>query len=193
MKTSRILIVLLFCSLVHLVYAQAVTENDYYNFMNAISGPDSTQKVIISGAATIPSLISDSNTIFHGNFIDSHGNGDTVFKPADIKYMKSQFAKLSSYSWKSNKIKWADIVSEKGIDKLFDLKKKGDAWTKFEKKFHQHVFYDYSIPVFSADKSICAIYVGHHCGGLCGEGNIYVYQYKNGKWVVIRMYFLWIS
>ncbi|MDT7605338.1 MAG: hypothetical protein QOF61_3335 [Acidobacteriota bacterium] len=36
---------------------------------------------------------------------------------------------------------------------------------------------------FNADKTVAVVYMGHHCGMLCGGGGFHVLQKKDGKWV----------
>ena len=35
---------------------------------------------------------------------------------------------------------------------------------------------------FNADKTVAVVYMGHHCGGLCGGGAIHVLLKSHGRW-----------
>ena len=35
---------------------------------------------------------------------------------------------------------------------------------------------------FNDPKTVAVVYMGHHCGGLCGGGEFHVLQKKDGKW-----------
>jgi hypothetical protein len=36
---------------------------------------------------------------------------------------------------------------------------------------------------FNANKTVAVVYMGHHCGPLCGGGGFHVLEKKDGKWV----------
>ena len=36
---------------------------------------------------------------------------------------------------------------------------------------------------FNVDKTVAVVYMGHHCGWLCGGGGFHVLEKKDGKWV----------
>jgi hypothetical protein len=190
---KRILLILLLIACFGTSYkamAQSITESDYYSFMNSISVSDSKENNIVRAETEYP--IADTNIIFHGNRFDVNGKGDSLFTPADVKFIKQQLAKAKTYAWKDGKITKAKLIPAKTFDALF-RGGVGIGWDNFQKKYGIHTFYDFSVPLFSVDRSLCAIYKGTHCGGLCGGGEIDVYQNKDGKWVLIRYYSLWIS
>ena len=38
---------------------------------------------------------------------------------------------------------------------------------------------------FNVNKTVAVVYIGHHCGPLCGGGGFHVLEKKDGKWVVL--------
>ena len=38
---------------------------------------------------------------------------------------------------------------------------------------------------FNVDKTVAVVYMGHHCGPLCGRGGFHVLEKKDGKWVTL--------
>ena len=36
---------------------------------------------------------------------------------------------------------------------------------------------------FNDDKTVAVVYMGHHCGGLCGGGGFHILEKKDGQWV----------
>jgi hypothetical protein len=38
---------------------------------------------------------------------------------------------------------------------------------------------------FNNDKTVAVVYMGHHCGSLCGGGGFHVLEKKDGKWVLL--------
>jgi hypothetical protein len=39
---------------------------------------------------------------------------------------------------------------------------------------------------FNATKTVAVVYMGHHCGSLCGGGGFHVLEKKNGQWVPLE-------
>ncbi len=39
---------------------------------------------------------------------------------------------------------------------------------------------------FNKDKTVAVVYVGHHCGGLCGGDRFHVLEKRDGRWVELR-------
>src|SRR5215510_12986687 len=39
---------------------------------------------------------------------------------------------------------------------------------------------------FNNDRTVAVVYMGHHCGGLCGGGCFHVLEKKDGKWVPLE-------
>ena len=39
---------------------------------------------------------------------------------------------------------------------------------------------------FNVKKTVAVVYMGHHCGWLCGGGGFHVLEKKDGKWVVLE-------
>lgn len=42
-----------------------------------------------------------------------------------------------------------------------------------------------SVVGFNVDKTVAVVYMGHHCGPLCGGGGFHVLEKKDGKWVAL--------
>jgi hypothetical protein len=38
---------------------------------------------------------------------------------------------------------------------------------------------------FNAEKTVAVVYMGHHCGSLCGGGGFHVLEKKDGKWIAL--------
>jgi hypothetical protein len=39
---------------------------------------------------------------------------------------------------------------------------------------------------FNANKTVAVVYMGHHCGPLCGGGGFHVLEKKDGQWVTLE-------
>jgi hypothetical protein len=60
-------------------------------------------------------------------------------------------------------------------------------WKEFYKKYPDSGgFIDLSAVGFNADKTVAVVSKGRWCGSLCGEGDYYVLQKKDGKWIPLE-------
>lgn len=58
-----------------------------------------------------------------------------------------------------------------------------DGWPQFHAEHPNSVgWIELSAVGFNEDKTIAVVYVGHHCGGLCGGGGFSVLHKVDGKW-----------
>jgi hypothetical protein len=75
------------------------------------------------------------------------------------------------------------------------FKKKGVAgWKDFYKRYPKSSGYWSISPVgYSTNGTEALVYVGHHCGGLCGTGHLVLLAKENDRWVVKNRVMLWIS
>lgn len=56
-------------------------------------------------------------------------------------------------------------------------------WAAFHARYPQSQgWIELSAVGFNADKTIAVVYVGHHCGGLCGGGGFTILERNDGKW-----------
>jgi hypothetical protein len=60
-------------------------------------------------------------------------------------------------------------------------------WKAFYARYPQsRGWIELSAVGFNADKTIAVVYVGHHCGSLCGGGGFTVLERNGGKWAIRR-------
>lgn len=85
------------------------------------------------------------------------------------------------------------LLSSEEHEKFF--KKKGPGgWATFYKKYPKSSgFWSFSPVGYDALSAEALVYVGHHCGGLCGTGHLVLLAKENGSWVVKNRLMLWIS
>ncbi|MGA8144499.1 MAG: hypothetical protein WB987_11470 [Candidatus Acidiferrales bacterium] len=84
------------------------------------------------------------------------------------------------------------FISKEFTEKNFrDIR---NGWARFYKE-HPNAsgFSDFSAVGYSGDDQEALVYFGHHCGGLCGTGNLVLLRKENGTWVVKNRLTLWIS
>jgi len=95
----------------------------------------------------------------------------------------SQYVKLNEKNWLLkrgfNIEKPYELVP---YDELRSALKQG-WWENFYKQYpNSGGWIELSAIGFNADKTVAVVYMGHHCGGLCGGGGFHVLQKKDGKW-----------
>ena len=78
-----------------------------------------------------------------------------------------------------NKEVWA-LERAFHIDLPYELTSKDDLATQQERNTGGLV--EASAVGFNADKAVAIVYVGHHCGLLCGGGAVHVLLKKQGRW-----------
>jgi hypothetical protein len=60
-------------------------------------------------------------------------------------------------------------------------------WEDFYKRYPDSGgWIELSAVGFNADKTVAVVYIGHHCGGLCGGGMFHVLEKKEGKWIPLE-------
>jgi len=117
---------------------------------------------------------------------------DTVLKYFDIDFILKQFKQKQNFIWTETSVDSTVFIKATDIDSIFHTFKVDSGWKVFYKTFGGD-FYRMSFPYFSQDKQTCIIYVGHYCGGLCGEGGLRIYRRKINTWTLIKIIGRWVS
>ena len=95
----------------------------------------------------------------------------------------SEYVKLNEKPWLLKRRfsieKPYDLIS---YNELKSSVKQG-GWENFYKQHpHSGGWIELSAVGFNTDKTVAVVYMGHHCGGLCGSGSFQVLQKRDGKW-----------
>jgi hypothetical protein len=86
------------------------------------------------------------------------------------------------------------LVSADDFSNLFKKGVGGDGWAKFYKKYpNSSGYWEFSAVGYDKISAEALVYVGHHCGWLCGTGHLVLLAKENGSWVVKNRVMLWIS
>jgi hypothetical protein len=57
-------------------------------------------------------------------------------------------------------------------------------WVEFHQRYpNSKGWIELSAVGFNHDKTVAVVYMGHHCGDLCGGGGFHVLEKKAGRWV----------
>jgi len=127
---------------------------------------------------------------------------DSILSSEDIKHIYRQINDLilsKDFDLQQDKIINQNIKVfpvlqyNQFTNKVITENKKLNYWEELEKEFGIHEYYSVSYPIFSIDHQTAIISFGHHCGSLCGNGSIEIYQKKNGKWIPVEYLSMWES
>lgn len=118
---------------------------------------------------------------------------DSIFAIKDSSYYKDQDRKLINFNLQKSKIKkkLAFITTDE-ILKL-SAQYERDFWKQFQKKYGDKCIRTFSVPFFNKNKTVCIVENSMSCGPLYGGGSTSIYKKVNGKWVVLKIYDIWVS
>ncbi|UPS90879.1 hypothetical protein [Bizionia sp. M204] len=92
--------------------------------------------------------------------------------------------KLNAELLKTDRLNIQIITSEKYYSYFGKKFKRIDkAWKRIKKKYGTRSVIEFSKVKYY--KNFATVFYEHHCGGLCGSGNMVVFEKKNGKWVIL--------
>lgn len=83
-----------------------------------------------------------------------------------------------------------EIVSKEEMDAIFKTDgSAGGGWEALNQRYPNSGggWIELSAVGFNSSKIVAVVYVGHHCGGLCGGGTFHMLQKVNGKWVPLKL------
>ena len=94
------------------------------------------------------------------------------------------------HRWTNELVPGAQILKADTEKASFAVKEK-DALSFY--KHIRHSFSTFSAPVFIRNYSYCIFSTDHHCGWLCGGGEMALYKKEDGRWKKVKTYYYWIS
>ena len=65
------------------------------------------------------------------------------------------------------------------------------AWKRISKKYGTSHIIEFSKVNYY--KNFATVFYEHHCGGLCGSGNMVVFEKQNGKWKILSEINFWMA
>lgn len=84
------------------------------------------------------------------------------------------------------------LAASDALTKIF--KKRGDGWKRFYALYpNSSGYWGFSNVGYSDNGQEALVFVGHHCGWLCGTGHLFLLAKEDGAWVVKNRVMLWIS
>ena len=142
-----------------------------------------------------------------GTFFDIAPSPNQICLRPDAESAKIIGTAIEDYL-KVNQTKWLleekfkleipyKLVKSETIVSIINPFTKKEDWKAFYKQYPDSGgFIDLSAVGFNADKSVAVVSQGRWCGSLCGEGEYYVLQKKDGKWIPLEWkgeYCNWVS
>jgi hypothetical protein len=90
-----------------------------------------------------------------------------------------------------------NLLTAGELKSVFEQGAKGDVmggWNNFYRLYPNSGGYiTLSAVGFNEDKTVAVVYMGHHCGIMCAEGNFHVLEKKDGKWQPLKWNGNWCS
>jgi len=132
--------------------------------------------------ANAKSLVIQSETKGYKMCLLPEAESEEIIGPAISEYVK-----LNEKTWllqeRLNIEKPYKFITSDGLKIVFEH---GD-WEKFGKQYPDSGgWIELSAVGFNTDKTVAVVYMGHHCGMLCGGGGFHVLQKKDGKWEPLK-------
>ena len=161
-----------------------------YQLINSINKNDSTKSFYLKYTIDFTRIISDTILIFSDTAnkkIDIFYKTDSLFSFDDIKSFRKQLQEELLKEWTEGNINNAILINENNYKKIFNKRNNEKAWKLFHKKYGKG-FFVYSYPIFSKNLKKAIISIEYHCGGLCGSGGVYLFEFKDNNWVLLKTY-----
>ena len=85
-----------------------------------------------------------------------------------------------------------ETITDKKFSSFFGNNRRIDkGWKRIEKKYGTEKVVEFSQVNYNGQ--FASTYYGIHCGGLCGAGNIVIFEKINGKWKILTEINLWMA
>ncbi|WP_058106101.1 hypothetical protein [Maribacter dokdonensis] len=146
---------------------------------------------------------SDTITKLDLNMLYSMTYKDTTFikrvsKERDLRNViiqltsdKSEHPKIESELLQKQSIEIETITDKKFSSFFGNNRRIEKGWKRIQKKYGTDKIVEFSQVNYNGQ--FAATYYGIHCGGLCGSGNIVVFEKINGKWKILTEINLWMA
>lgn len=101
-----------------------------------------------------------------------------IFSIKDLEFINEQNKKRLNFKLNQKLITNGTVIPNAT---LIQMKKNGNLWEKFKKKYHEEKLLTISLPIFSKDKKSSLVTTSTICG-TCINRETSVYKKVNGKW-----------
>ena len=113
----------------------------------------------------------------------------------NLKYLETHKSeKINPNLLKVKSVELQFITSRKYksyFKSIFKKNRISKGWKRIKRKYKSDIIFDFS--KISYLGNYASFYYGLHCGGLCGSGNIVIFEKINGKWNLITELNIWMA
>tara|TARA_R110002051_G_scaffold213136_1_gene278130 strand:+ start:1275 stop:1916 length:642 start_codon:yes stop_codon:yes gene_type:complete len=146
---------------------------------------------------------SDSISSSDINFLSINTGNDTIFIKRLIKeteFRKSVYGLTSDFGLSpkikanllaSDQLNFQSITSKKYYSFFGKKFKRKNPWKRIVKKYGTRKVIEFSKVKYNGN--LASVYFGIHCGGLCGNGRIVIFEKVNGVWDILTSINQWES
>jgi hypothetical protein len=115
----------------------------------------------------------------------------STFTVADREEIERWASRPIFRAWTQDMVAGVRIIPKDTITAIFSSKHL-DGWAYFYLHYGQG-FHSFGCPLFLRNYTWCLFYSGHHCGWLCGDGQLALYKKEGGRWVFVKNWGVWMS
>ncbi|MET3654597.1 hypothetical protein ABIC75_004345 [Dyella japonica] len=110
-------------------------------------------------------------------------NGSTTSLPEDLACKGARLHRAQEIRrfFDQNPTSGSELSLDEAWKKLFEAFPGATGWTSV------------SLPGYSPDGGIAIVYVAHHCGALCGQGEYVYLRHAKNQWKVLMRFPVWVS
>jgi len=142
-------------------------------------------------AILLPSPPNPAKCVYHFEFFEMLVESKYL-NLTDAKFMFSQIDSTKSIVLNDAFIQ-KEILPSIHINELFYRMKIDSAYEYLYEKYGSSCFISSGYPLFNRSFTKCLLPVDEQCGGTNGQGGIYLFGKREGKWYVIERFGLWVS
>jgi len=142
--------------------------------------------------STLPFFLEDSiDPGSHFDFLKSCLQDTSTFTAAERKQIKHWTSHPSFRVWTPDMVPGVRLIPDDTITAIFSTKHR-DGWSYFYRHYGPG-YHSFGCPLFLRNYTWCLFYSGHHCGWLCGDGQLALYKKEGGRWMFVKNWGEWES
>ena len=175
---------------------QVLDDDEVYAFMNEVVLNDLKTNINFQ-----LKTFSIQKPMFSFEMIERE-NSNSI-KQEDLEFIYDQ-VDTTIFLWNCSRLKNINCLESHVVDSLFNLDKdfmgktkegmeNFDPWNALAIHYGANGINSYSIPYFNKDKTLAVIQCNSLAHFTLGAGYLRIYQKKNGKWVFLKKYQIWMS
>jgi hypothetical protein len=142
--------------------------------------------------STPPFFLEDSvDPGSHFGFLNSCLRDSSTFTTPERAQIKRWANHPAFQVWTPDMAPGVRLIPKDTITAIFSRKHR-DGWSYFYGHYGLG-YHRFGCPLFLRNYTRCLFYSGHHCGWLCGDGQLALYKKEGGRWVFVKNWGEWMS